>query len=102
LQSATARALLQQTQSSSAPPSLDSMIVIDGLRVLNRSDAALAIAARLGAPWRWCRVARIIPRPVRDGIYSLIARNRYRWFGRQTQCMVPTPELQSRFLDARP
>jgi predicted DCC family thiol-disulfide oxidoreductase YuxK len=41
----------------------------------------------------------VIPRPLRDWIYAFVARRRYRWFGKRERCMVPTPALQSRFLD---
>ena len=44
-------------------------------------------------------VAIIVPRPLRDAIYAWIARNRYRWFGKRDQCLVPTPALRARFLD---
>jgi predicted DCC family thiol-disulfide oxidoreductase YuxK len=42
---------------------------------------------------------RIVPRPVRDWGYDIVARNRYRWFGRTDSCMVPTPELRARFIE---
>lgn len=80
---------------------LSSMIVIDQGRVLTKSDAAIAIASRLGAPWRWAKVGRLIPRFARDWVYSVIARNRYRLFGKQEACMMPTPALRARFLDAQ-
>jgi predicted DCC family thiol-disulfide oxidoreductase YuxK len=44
-------------------------------------------------------VAWLIPRPLRDGLYRWLARNRYRWFGRSDQCMVPDPQVAARFLD---
>lgn len=77
----------------------DSIIVLDGDRLLERSDAALAIASRLGFPWRSCRVFRLLPRGLRDGLYRLVARHRYRWFGRSDTCMVPTADLRERFID---
>jgi predicted DCC family thiol-disulfide oxidoreductase YuxK len=63
-----------------------------------RSDAVLGLAAGLGPPWSWVRVARLIPRPVREAIYGLVARNRFRWFGRRSTCMLPTTEHAGRFL----
>lgn len=78
---------------------LDTMILIDGNRALTRSDAALAIAWRLTLPWRLLAAFRIVPRPLRDSIYRLIARNRYRWFGSSDRCTAPTAELRSRLLD---
>ena len=50
-------------------------------------------------PWSVFYVYIIIPRFIRDGIYRWIARNRYRWFGRQESCMIPTPELRKKFVD---
>ncbi len=78
----------------------DSIVVVDGGgRVLERSDAALAIACALPFPWRMLGVFRIVPRALRDLVYRIVARNRYRWFGRRDACMVPTEEFRSRFLD---
>jgi predicted DCC family thiol-disulfide oxidoreductase YuxK len=78
----------------------DSIILIDpGVAWYVKSDAALEIARSLkGYGWLpllfgW------LPRPLRDAAYDLVARNRYRWFGKQEQCMVPSPELRGRFLD---
>lgn len=77
----------------------DTLILIDGDCARTQSDAALAIASRLPFPWRLCTALRVVPRPLRDAVYRWIARNRYRWFGRSPQCMVPTPELRARFLE---
>ena len=74
------------------------MILIDVDGVHLRSDAALRIARRLRAPWSAVWVFRFLPRPMRDGLYRFIAHHRYGWFGRKEACMVPTPELQRRFL----
>ncbi len=80
-------------------PDPDTIIVIHNGRVLERSDAAIAIARGLNAPWTLLGVARIIPRPIRDALYRFVARNRYRWFGKRDTCMVPTAELRARFID---
>jgi predicted DCC family thiol-disulfide oxidoreductase YuxK len=77
----------------------DSVVVIAGGRVLERSDAALAVAAQLPFPWPMLGAFRIVPRRVRDALYGFVARRRFRWFGRRESCMVPTPELRARFLD---
>lgn len=69
-------------------------------RILLKSAAALGIARRLGPPWSLAAIFWIIPRPIRDHLYAWVARNRYRWFGKQDACMVPTPALRARFLDA--
>ena len=68
----------------------------DGLRT--RSDAALAILSGLGGPWRLAAVFRVVPRPIRDAVYDLIARRRYRWFGHLEACRIPEPEERDRFL----
>jgi predicted DCC family thiol-disulfide oxidoreductase YuxK len=54
-----------------------------------RSEAALRILRELPG-WRWTRVLRVVPRTVRDALYDLVARNRYRWFGRLDACILPT------------
>jgi len=77
----------------------DSIIVIADNRALERSDAALAIAARLPFPWPIFAVFRVVPRGLRDWAYGIVARNRYRWFGRHDACMIPTPEQRARFLE---
>jgi predicted DCC family thiol-disulfide oxidoreductase YuxK len=63
-----------------------------------RSSAALEIARDLGW-WRWLRVFRVVPRPWRDALYVLVARNRYRWFGKRDTCFVPTRDERKRFID---
>ena len=85
----------------SSPASLpDSMVLILNGRVLTRSDAAIGIACLLGFPWSMARVLCIVPRVIRDGLYTWIAANRYRWFGRQSTCLIPTASIRVRFLDA--
>lgn len=64
-------------------------LVLDGGRVLERSDAALHVITALGGAWRLVGVARILPRRWRDAAYGLLARNRYRWFGRRDTCYLP-------------
>lgn len=98
LQSDAADAALAQADAPEELP--DSMIVIDERGVHTRSDAALAVARRLGLPSSLLAVFALLPRFLRDPIYAWIARNRYRWFGRQAICRLPTPEVRARFLDA--
>ena len=69
-------------------------------RVFVRSDAALKVVAYLGGFWKIFLAAYIIPKPLRDYFYDLFARNRYRVFGKYDACMLPPPEVRSRFLDA--
>jgi len=67
------------------------ILVLEGGRLFTDSDAALAIAAGLGWPWRLAAALRIVPKPLRDGLYRKVARNRFRWFGRRETCWVPGP-----------
>lgn len=80
------------------PQALDSVVLVEGDRWYKESDAALRIARNLPGPWKLLAAFRIVPRPLRDAVYRLIARNRYRWFGKAETCWLPTPELRSRFL----
>jgi predicted DCC family thiol-disulfide oxidoreductase YuxK len=69
-------------------------------RVLQRSDAILRAGRELGGFWTASSsVARIVPRPLRDLVYRLVATNRYRVFGKYDTCMLPEPNQRSRFLD---
>jgi predicted DCC family thiol-disulfide oxidoreductase YuxK len=64
-----------------------------------RSDASLRIASYLGGFWRIFLAARLVPAPLRDYLYNLVARNRYRFFGKYDTCMLPPPEVRSRFIE---
>ncbi len=75
-----------------------SIVVIDDAGPHQRSDAALRIVKHLKMPWKLLYAAVVVPRFVRDAVYDLVARNRYRVFGKKDVCMVPTPELRARFL----
>jgi len=57
------------------------------------------VVTALGGAWRLAALFRLVPRLLRDRLYRWIARNRYRWFGRREACMVPSPEMQGRFLE---
>lgn len=74
-------------------------LFIDEGRGLVRSDAGLALLARMRAPWRFLSWLRVVPRPVRDRVYDVVARNRYRWFGRADRCFVPPHGMAHRFID---
>lgn len=98
LQSEAARRLLAESPAPAALP--DSIVLIDADGAHTRSDAVIRIARRLGLPWSLAAAAAVLPRGWRDELYGWVARNRYRWFGRQNTCMTPTAELRGRFLDA--
>ena len=97
LQSEAARRVLQEHQLPTPLP--DSILLVDNGRIFTRSTAALRIARRLTFPWPLTAALLMVPRPLRDWVYQLVARYRYRWFGRQDRCMVPTPALRSRFIE---
>lgn len=97
LSSDVARRVLQPTSVPRLLP--DSVVLVDGGRVFTRSDAALRIARRLRFPWSLAYALVVVPRPLRDWAYDVIARHRYRWFGRQAHCMIPSAEVKHRFLD---
>ena len=96
LQSDAAKNLLRSINAAESQP--DSMILLENGRVHTRSTAALRIAKSLRFPWPIMYVFVIVPRPLRNWMYDFIAARRYRWFGKRETCMLPTPELQSRFL----
>ena len=79
------------------PANPDSLIVVQGDRLLRDSEAVLAIYSALGWPWRAMGLLHLVPKSLRDPVYRWIARNRYRLFGRRETCWLPTPE-QSRYV----
>ena len=68
-------------------------------RAYARSNAALRVLSYLGGAWKLLLVLYFVPRPIRDFFYNLIARYRYKIFGKHESCMIPAPEVRSRFLD---
>ena len=83
---------------------VDSVVYVEtsesvGERVYVRSDAALRVLKYLGGAWKLLLAARVIPKPLRDFLYDLFARNRYRLFGKYESCLLPPHEVRSRFLD---
>jgi len=87
MQSTVGKTLLSQYGIDPADPT--TFLVLDRGIVLTQSDASIHIMAAIGGLWRLVVVARVIPRPWRDWLYRLLARNRYRWFGRRATCYVP-------------
>lgn len=96
LQSPTGHMLA--TQYGIDPLQLDSIIVIADTTAYTASDAILHICTALSWPWPWLRIVRVIPRTWRDALYRVVAHNRYRWFGKRTTCMIPSPAQARRFL----
>ncbi len=82
------------------PEELDSIILIDpGVAYYQKSSAALEISRELSGGYSLLKNFSFIPEAFRDGIYNFIANNRYKWYGKKETCMIPTPELKSKFLD---
>jgi len=77
---------------------LDSIVLIENEKVYVKSSAALRIARKMSNLWPLFFVLLIIPSFIRDGVYDFIAKNRYKWFGKKEQCMIPTPGLREKFL----
>ena len=77
-----------------------SIVLMDGDRVYERSTAALRVARRLKGAWPLLYAFIVIPPSIRNFVYDFIAKNRYRWFGQEDACRLPSPELKARFLDA--
>lgn len=82
------------------PADLQTIVLIEDGRALTRSTAVARMLRRLRAPWPLLGLLiGGLPRPLRDWAYGVVARNRYRWFGRQDTCALPTPAQRERFLD---
>ena len=96
LQSEAGQKLLQQFNLSIKD--FDSFVLIDQGKVYKKSAASLRVMNQLPWYWKEVQIFRIIPRIFRDAIYDFIANNRYKWFGKKDQCMVPGPGMRNRFL----
>lgn len=77
---------------------LNSFVLIDQQKAWLRSSASLQVFKNLPWYWKWTQIFWIIPPFLRNAVYNLIARNRYKWFGKKESCMIPTPDLKARFL----
>lgn len=77
----------------------DSLVLLYKGKIYIKSDAALKTASKLKGVYPLLTIGYILPRRLRDVIYDIVAKYRYKWFGKRNECMIPTPELQSRFLD---
>ena len=77
---------------------MKSFIFIEDAIVYKQSTGALKVCRHLRGLWPICYGLIIVPAFIRDGIYNWIAKNRYKWFGIRQSCMIPTPEVNARFL----
>jgi predicted DCC family thiol-disulfide oxidoreductase YuxK len=98
LQSDAGKKLLEGHGVAQSDGDPTSIVLIEDGKVFDRSTAALHIARHLGGVWKLGWAFIVVPRFVRDAVYDFIAKRRYKWFGKQDTCMVPTPELRARFL----
>jgi predicted DCC family thiol-disulfide oxidoreductase YuxK len=81
------------------PKGIESIIYIENDKVYIKSSAALRISRKLNGYWRYLTILSILPSSFRDFIYDVIAKNRYKWFGKKESCLLPTKETRKRFLD---
>lgn len=80
------------------PVKTDSIVFIEHGKAYVKSTAALRASKYLPGAWPLLYGFVIVPRFIRNCVYDIIARNRYKWYGKQESCMIPTPELRSKFL----
>lgn len=97
LQGETAKVVFQKQSLSTS--TLSTVVFIEEGKVYTQSSAALRICRHLDGGWKLFYGLIVIPKFIRDAIYNVIAKNRYRWFGKTESCMIPTPEMKKRFLD---
>lgn len=96
MQSEVAQSLIKQHHASKEI--LNTLMLIKNGTCYLRTDAILEIAKDLSGMWYLFNVFKIIPRPIRDFLYTLFARNRYKLFGKRNSCMVPTESVKKRFI----
>jgi predicted DCC family thiol-disulfide oxidoreductase YuxK len=96
LQSPFAQKLLKEKGLNT--DTFDSIILIENGKVYQYSDAALRIVRKLSGAWKFLYVFILTPKCARDSAYKLIARNRYRWFGKKETCFMPQKDWRHRFL----
>lgn len=96
LQSLPAQTILRELHL--ATEDFETFLLLEHGKVFTKSTAALKILRSLSGAWSWLYVFILVPRLLRDSIYSVIARHRYRWLGKSDTCRVPSPEERARFI----
>jgi len=86
-------------QAGLSPDDLETVVLVDDGMAYTKSDAAIRLAEHLGGVYRLLSLGRLVPRRLRDRIYDLVAENRYDWFGRKDQCMIPDEDVSDRFIE---
>lgn len=76
----------------------DSFVLIEDGKVYKSSTASLRLSNKLPWYWKWTQIFWIVPKFIRNGVYNVFAKNRYKWFGKKEECMIPSPGLRERFL----
>lgn len=97
LQGKTGQALLQKFNLPT--DNFNSFILVEEDTIYTKSTGALRMLKKLGGGWSLLYGFILVPAFIRNAVYNWVASNRYKWFGKQESCMIPTPELRSRFLD---
>jgi len=95
LQSEYGMAILKKHGKHSDP--LDSIMLLEGDRLTEKSTAIIRISKYLGGAWPLCMIALVVPCFLRDFIYNILAKNRYLWFGKYDTCRLPDPKHEDRF-----
>ncbi|WP_318508794.1 thiol-disulfide oxidoreductase DCC family protein [Bacillus sp. T3] len=95
IQSDVGQKILQKYK---VPTNVDSLILISNNKYYTKTSAALRICKNLKGGWQLLQCLLIVPKPIRDFFYTILSKNRYKWFGRKESCTIPSPELRKRFL----
>ncbi|MGK0388376.1 MAG: putative DCC family thiol-disulfide oxidoreductase YuxK [Maribacter sp.] len=98
LQSTFGQSQLQKA--NLATHDLKTLIFIENGQLYTKSSGALKLSKYLGGVWKLAYILIFIPKPIRDFAYDFIAKNRYKWFGKKDECMLPSPEVRGRFIDS--
>ena len=93
------RDIPQDSSPAAGRPGQWSMIYVDEAGIHDQSDASLEVYRRLGGIWWLLSLARFVPRSIRNPAYRVLARNRYRWFGKRDTCRLATADEKARFLE---
>ncbi|WP_025028323.1 thiol-disulfide oxidoreductase DCC family protein [Caldalkalibacillus mannanilyticus] len=80
------------------PENINSFILVDQETCYFKSSAALRICKDLKGAWKVFYALLVVPKPIRDAVYGIVAKNRIKWFGKRDHCLIPSPEIRKRFL----
>jgi predicted DCC family thiol-disulfide oxidoreductase YuxK len=97
LQSETGKKVLRENGRDDTDP--DTFILVENGKIYDRTTAALRIAKKLNGAWPLMYAFIVVPPFIRDVVYRIIAKNRYKWWGKKESCMIPTPEVRKKFVD---